>query len=53
MAHMEQQIPEIARTMVSTTIAIKQQMLPSEILPEFTQYHRVFSDEQAQQLPKN
>jgi hypothetical protein len=47
MAHMERQMPKITRTMVSTTIAMKQQMLPSEIPPEFTQYHRVFSDEQA------
>jgi hypothetical protein len=46
-------MPEIARTIVSTTIAIKQQPLPSEIAPEFAQYHRVFSNEQAQQLPKN
>jgi len=39
MAHMERQMPEIARTTVSTTIAMKQQTLPSEIPPEFTQYH--------------
>jgi hypothetical protein len=48
MAHMEQQMPEIARTMVSTTIAMKKPTLPSEIPKEFMQYHRVFSDEQAQ-----
>jgi hypothetical protein len=53
MAHMERQMLEIARTMVSTTIAMKQQMLPSEIPLEFAQYHQVFSNEQAQQLPKN
>ena len=53
MAHMEQQMLEIARTTVSTTIAMKQQTLLSEIPPEFTQYHRVFSDEQAQRLLKN
>jgi hypothetical protein len=53
MAHMERQMPEIARTMVSTTLAMKQQTLPSEILPEFAKYYRVFSDEQAQRLPKN
>jgi hypothetical protein len=46
-------MPEIARTTVSTTIAMKQQTLPSEIPPEFAQYHQVFSDEQAQRLPKN
>jgi hypothetical protein len=46
-------MPEIARTTVSTTIAMKQQTLPSEIPREFTQYHQVFSNKQAQQLPKN
>jgi hypothetical protein len=53
MAHMEQQMPEIARTTVSTTLAMRKQTLPSEIPPEFAQYHQVFSDEQAQCLPKN
>jgi hypothetical protein len=53
MTHMERQMPEIARTTVSTTLAIRKQTLPSEIPPEFAQYHRVFSDEQAQRLPKN
>jgi hypothetical protein len=36
MAHMEQQMLEIARTTVSTTIAMRTQMLPSEIPKEFT-----------------
>jgi len=53
MAHIEWQMLEIARTTVSTTIAMKQQTLPSEIPSEFTQYHWVFSDEQAQRLLKN
>jgi hypothetical protein len=53
MAHMEQQMPEIARTMVSTALAMRKQTLPSEIPLEFAQYHWVFSDEQAQRLPKN
>jgi hypothetical protein len=35
MAHMEQQMPEIARTMVSTALAMRKQTLPSEIPPEF------------------
>jgi hypothetical protein len=39
MAYMEQQMPEIARTMVSTTLAIRKQMLPLEIPPEFPRYH--------------
>ena len=46
-------MPEIARTTVSTTLAMRKQTLPSEILPEFAQYHKIFSDEQAQRLPKN
>jgi hypothetical protein len=36
MAHMEQQMLEIARTIVSTTLAIRKQTLPLEIPPEFT-----------------
>ena len=46
-------MPEIARTTVSTAIAMKKPTLPSEIPKEFAQYHRVFSDEQAQRLLKN
>ena len=53
MAHMEQQMLEIARTTVSTTLAMRKQTLPSEIPLEFAQYHRIFSDKQAQRLPKN
>ena len=45
MAHMERQMLVIARTTVSTTLAMKKQMLPSEIPPEFAWYHRIFSDE--------
>jgi hypothetical protein len=50
---MEWQMPEIARTSVSTTLAMRTQTLPSEIPPEFAQYHWIFSNEQAQWLPKN
>jgi len=39
MAHMEQQMLEIARTMVSTALAMRKQTLPSEIPPEFAWYH--------------
>ena len=53
MAHIEWQMLEIARTTVSTTIAMRTQTLPSEIPKEFIQYHCVFSDKQAQHLPKN
>jgi len=35
MTHMEWQMPEIARTTVSTALAMRKQMLPSEIPPEF------------------
>jgi hypothetical protein len=45
MAHMERQMPEIARIMVSTTLAIRKQMLPLEIPPEFARYHQIFSNE--------
>jgi hypothetical protein len=53
MAHMEQQMLEIARTTVSTTLAMRKQMLPSEIPLEFAWYHRIFSNKQAECLPKN
>jgi len=53
MAHMEQQMLEIARIMVSTTLSMRKQTLPSEIPPQFARYHRIFSNEQAQRLPKN
>ena len=46
-------MPEIARTTVSTTLAMRKQTLPSEIPLEFAQYHKIFSDKQAQCLPKN
>jgi hypothetical protein len=48
MAHMERQMPEIARTTVSTALAMRNQKLPAEIPAEYAQYHRIFSDEQAQ-----
>jgi hypothetical protein len=38
MAHMERRMPEIARTTVSTTLAMRKQTLPSEIPLEFAQY---------------
>ena len=53
MAHMERQMPEIARTTVSTALAMRKQTWPLEIPLEFAQYHWVFSNEQAQRLPKN
>jgi len=53
MAHIEKQMPEIARTTVSTTLAKQIQKLETEVPPAFAKYRRVFSDEQAQRLPKN
>jgi hypothetical protein len=53
MTHIEQQMLEIARMTVSITLAMRKQTLPSEIPPEFAWYHKVFSNEQAQCLPKN
>ena len=39
--------------MVSTTLAKAEQPKITEIPPEFCQYGTVFSDEEAQQLPKH
>jgi len=44
--------PLLTRTTVSTTLAMKKETLQMEIPPEFQQYSRVFSDEEAQHLPK-
>jgi hypothetical protein len=44
---------EIARTMVSTTLAMRKSTLPLEIPSEFAQYYQVFSNKQAQHLLKN
>jgi len=45
--------PVVARTTVSTTLAKAEQPKNVEIPPEFCQYGKVFSDEEAQQLPKH
>jgi len=45
--------PVVARTTVSTTLAKAEQPKNVEIPPEFHQYSKVFSDEEAQQLPKH
>ena len=54
-AHMEKHFdgPLLARTTVSTTLAIQNKAARAEIPPEFRQYSRVFSDEEAQRLPKH
>jgi len=45
--------PVVARTTVSTTLAKAEQPKNVEIPPEFHQYGKVFSDEEAQRLPKH
>jgi len=45
--------PMVAWTMVSTTLAKAEQPKIIEIPPEFHQYGKVFSDEEAQRLPKH
>jgi len=43
----------VARTTVSTTLAKAEQPKNIEIPPEFRQYGKVFSEEEAQRLPKH
>jgi len=43
----------VARTTMSTTLAKAEQPKILDIPPEFRQYHKVFSDEEAQRLPKH
>jgi len=45
--------PVVVQTMVSTTLAKAEQPKNVEIPPEFRQYGKVFSDEEAQRLPKH
>jgi len=45
--------PLLVRTTVSTTLAMKKEASQMEIPPEFRQYSWVFSDEEAQRLPKH
>jgi len=45
--------PMVARTTVSTSLAKKEQVKSKEIPPEFRKYAKVFSDEEAQRLPKH
>ena len=54
MAHKEQYFePTIRKTTVSTTLAQTGHRITKEIPPEFHKYKKVFSDEEAQRLPKN
>jgi len=45
--------PMVARTTVSTSLAKKEQVKSKEIPLEFRKYAKVFSDEEAQRLPKH
>jgi len=45
--------PVVGRTTVSTTLAKAEQPKNVEIPPKFHQYSKVFSDEEAQRLPKH
>ena len=45
--------PVVGRTTVSTTLAKAEQPKNIEIPPEFRRYNKVFSDEEAQRLPKH
>jgi len=45
--------PLLAHTTISTTLAMKKEASRMDIPPEFRQYSRVFSDEEAQRLPKH
>ena len=54
MAHLDKHDePLLARTTVSTTLAKATKTSQAEIPPEFLKYHRVFSNEEAQRLPKH
>jgi len=43
----------VVRTTTSTHLAQQKQVKPKEIPPEFKKYAKVFSDEEAQRLPKH
>ena len=53
MAHPQQCEPVVAQTTVSTNLAKAEQPKITEIPPEFCQYGKVFTDEEAQRLPKH
>ena len=53
MAHLQRCEPVVAWTTVSTNLAKAEQPKTTEIPPEFCQYRKVFSDEEAQWLPKH
>src|SRR5579863_2626114 len=53
MAHLDKFDTQISRTMVSTNLAIKEQLKAMEIPLAFRKYDKVFLDKEAQQLPKH
>ena len=53
MAHLQSFFPTVGRTTVSTSLAMNNKQPLQDIPPAFQQYKKVFSDEEAQQLPKH
>src|SRR5579863_3413413 len=53
MAHLDKFDTQISHTTVSTNLAIKEQLKTVEIPLAFWKYDKVFSDAEAQQLPKH
>ena len=53
MAHLRSFFPTVGRTTVSTSLAMNNKQPLQDIPPAFQQYKKVFSDKEAQQLPKH
>src|SRR5579863_5314313 len=53
MSHLDKFDAQISCTTISTILAIKEQPKTTEIPPAFRKYDKVFSDEEAQRLPKH
>src|SRR5579863_6861078 len=53
MAHLDKFDAQISHTTLSTNLAIKEQPKTAEIPPAFQKYDKVFSDKEAQRLPKH
>ena len=53
MAHLRSFFPTVGRTTVSTSLAMKNKQPLQDILQTFQRYKKVFSDEEAQRLPKH
>ena len=53
MAHLQLFFPTVGRTTVSTSLAMNNKQPLQDIPPAFQCYKKVFSDEEAQQLPRH